>query len=335
MPTQPVEGLAVAVLDAPRRSSPELRGPALSRRQAPGRSGPFRARLAPCDRRWYEACVAVSTSRSRPSFCSWPRPAADRDLTGDPARLAGAGAVSPAPRRARASTPFTILKFRTMRARRRRDAASRVRHRRLIGGNSQAERGRLYKLSVDDRITRVGALAALVEPRRAAPADQCPARRDGLGGAATRDPLRGRDVSAGLPASLCRQARPDRPVAGERSQRAHLRRDGPFDIEYAEADSLLLDLRILLKTVPVVLTPPRGGLRCFEIDVSCATPRPEHPAPPSRLIGTAIVGYGYWGPNLARNVAECPEPALGGPVRAASPPTLRPLQPAPPRGVAR
>jgi predicted dehydrogenase len=24
-------------------------------------------------------------------------------------------------------------------------------------------------------------------------------------------------------------------------------------------------------------------------------------------IGTAIVGYGYWGPNLARNVAECPD----------------------------
>src|ERR1700722_7701894 len=24
-------------------------------------------------------------------------------------------------------------------------------------------------------------------------------------------------------------------------------------------------------------------------------------------VGTAIVGYGYWGPNLARNVAECPE----------------------------
>ncbi len=27
-------------------------------------------------------------------------------------------------------------------------------------------------------------------------------------------------------------------------------------------------------------------------------------------IGTAIVGYGYWGPNLARNVAECPEMRL-------------------------
>jgi predicted dehydrogenase len=24
-------------------------------------------------------------------------------------------------------------------------------------------------------------------------------------------------------------------------------------------------------------------------------------------VGTAVVGYGYWGPNLARNVAECPE----------------------------
>src|ERR1700704_6332039 len=30
-------------------------------------------------------------------------------------------------------------------------------------------------------------------------------------------------------------------------------------------------------------------------------------APPLR---TAVVGYGYWGPNLARNVAECPELTL-------------------------
>ncbi len=27
----------------------------------------------------------------------------------------------------------------------------------------------------------------------------------------------------------------------------------------------------------------------------------------SHALGTAVVGYGYWGPNLARNVAECPE----------------------------
>jgi len=32
--------------------------------------------------------------------------------------------------------------------------------------------------------------------------------------------------------------------------------------------------------------------------------------PRSTPIGTAIVGYGYWGPNLARNVAERPELAL-------------------------
>src|ERR1700704_4549885 len=30
----------------------------------------------------------------------------------------------------------------------------------------------------------------------------------------------------------------------------------------------------------------------------------------TREIGTAVVGYGYWGPNLARNVAECSGLAL-------------------------
>src|SRR5271155_5118879 len=34
--------------------------------------------------------------------------------------------------------------------------------------------------------------------------------------------------------------------------------------------------------------------------------------PRSAPIGTAIVGYGYWGPNLARNVAERPEMELQG-----------------------
>jgi predicted dehydrogenase len=29
-----------------------------------------------------------------------------------------------------------------------------------------------------------------------------------------------------------------------------------------------------------------------------------------QAIGTAVVGYGYWGPNLVRNVAECPELSL-------------------------
>src|SRR5579863_5502609 len=52
---------------------------------------------------------------------------------------------------------FTILKFRTMRS----DAdAAPHRHyvQNLIGGPASSERGRLYKLSVDDRVTRVGRL---------------------------------------------------------------------------------------------------------------------------------------------------------------------------------
>ena len=39
-------------------------------------------------------------------------------------------------------------------------------------------------------------------------------------------------------------------------------------------------------------------------------PAREHIVPRSAPIGTAIVGYGYWGPNLARNVAERPELGL-------------------------
>jgi predicted dehydrogenase len=47
-----------------------------------------------------------------------------------------------------------------------------------------------------------------------------------------------------------------------------------------------------------MLTKPPAGKRI-------AVPR-------TAPIGTAIVGYGYWGPNLARNVAERPELALQG-----------------------
>src|ERR1700722_4014049 len=41
-------------------------------------------------------------------------------------------------------------------------------------------------------------------------------------------------------------------------------------------------------------------------------PARERIVPRTTPIGTAIVGYGYWGPNLARNVAERPELALQG-----------------------
>lgn len=147
---------------------------------------------------------------------------------------------------------FTILKFRTMR-----HDADATRHRKyvqtLIGGNSQAERGRLYKLSVDDRITRVGRFLrswsldelpqlinvlrgemALVGPRPVIPyeVEMYP-----------KDYLRRFAVKPGLTGLWQVSGRNERTYDEMVS----------FDIEYAEADSLLLDLRILLKTVPVVL----------------------------------------------------------------------------------
>ena len=38
--------------------------------------------------------------------------------------------------------------------------------------------------------------------------------------------------------------------------------------------------------------------------------RPERIVKRAEPLRTAVIGYGYWGPNLARNVAECPELAL-------------------------
>jgi lipopolysaccharide/colanic/teichoic acid biosynthesis glycosyltransferase len=147
---------------------------------------------------------------------------------------------------------FTILKFRTMC-----HDADATRHRKyvqtLIGGNSQAERGRLYKLSVDDRITRVGRFLrswsldelpqlinvlrgemALVGPRPVIPyeVEMYP-----------KEYLRRFAVKPGLTGLWQVSGRNERTYDEMVS----------FDIEYAEADSLLLDLRILLKTVPVVL----------------------------------------------------------------------------------
>jgi lipopolysaccharide/colanic/teichoic acid biosynthesis glycosyltransferase len=152
----------------------------------------------------------------------------------------------------RGQREFTMLKFRTMRS-----DADVARHRdyvqSLIDGDSGAERGRLFKLSVDDRVTRVGRFLrswsvdevpqllnvlrgdmALVGPRPVIsyevemyPADYLPrfAVKPGLTGLWQ---VSGRN---------------------ERSYDEMVR----LDIEYAERASLLLDLRILLKTVPVVL----------------------------------------------------------------------------------
>ena len=147
--------------------------------------------------------------------------------------------------------PFTVLKFRTMR-----HEADAAVHRdyvhSLIERPTAAERGQLYKLSVDSRITRVGRFLrswsldelpqlvnvlrgemALVGPRPVIPyeVDRYPERY--LPRFAVKPGLTGLWQVSGR---------------NERTYEEMVR----FDIEYARQASLLLDLRILAKTVPVV-----------------------------------------------------------------------------------
>ncbi len=148
--------------------------------------------------------------------------------------------------------PFTVLKFRTMR-----HGADAAPHREyvhsLIDRPEGAERGQLYKLSVDERITRVGRFLrawsldelpqlinvlrgemALVGPRPVIPyeVERYPERY--LARFAVKPGLTGLWQVSGR---------------NERSYEEMVR----FDIEYAQRASLLLDLRILAKTLPVVL----------------------------------------------------------------------------------
>jgi len=147
--------------------------------------------------------------------------------------------------------PFTVLKFRTMR-----HEADAAVHREyvhsLIERPAAGEQGQLYKLSVDSRITRVGRFLrswsldelpqlvnvlrgemALVGPRPVIPyeVDRYPARY-----------LPRFTVKPGLTGLWQVSGR------NERTYEEMVR----FDIEYARQASLLLDLRILVRTVPVV-----------------------------------------------------------------------------------
>jgi lipopolysaccharide/colanic/teichoic acid biosynthesis glycosyltransferase len=153
----------------------------------------------------------------------------------------------------RAQREFTILKFRTMRA----DAPAaphREYVRALIGDDPGLQRGRLYKLSVDDRVTRVGRVLrswsidelpqlinvlfgdmALVGPRPVIPyeVEMYPAEY-----------LSRFDVKPGLTGLWQVSGRNERTYEEMVS----------FDVRYAREASLLLDLSILVKTVPVVLS---------------------------------------------------------------------------------
>jgi lipopolysaccharide/colanic/teichoic acid biosynthesis glycosyltransferase len=152
----------------------------------------------------------------------------------------------------RGRRPFTVLKFRTMC-----NEADATPHREyvrsLIGRVGGSERGALYKLSVDDRVTRVGRFLrswsldelpqlvnvlrgemALVGPRPVVPyeVDHYP-----------ESYLRRFAVKPGLTGLWQVSGR------NERTYDEMVR----FDIEYAQSASLLLDLRIMARTLPVVL----------------------------------------------------------------------------------
>jgi lipopolysaccharide/colanic/teichoic acid biosynthesis glycosyltransferase len=146
-----------------------------------------------------------------------------------------------------------MLKFRTMRT-----DADATPHREyvqaLIGDDRGPERGRLYKLSVDDRVTRVGRVL------RSWSLDEVPQLLNVLRGQMAlvgprpviayevemypEDYLRRFDVKPGLTGLWQVSGRNERTY----EEMVH------FDLEYATERSLLGDLRILIKTVPVVLS---------------------------------------------------------------------------------
>jgi lipopolysaccharide/colanic/teichoic acid biosynthesis glycosyltransferase len=149
--------------------------------------------------------------------------------------------------------PFTILKFRTMR-----HEADATPHREyvqsMIGRQESSERGRLYKLSVDDRVTRVGRFLrswsldelpqllnvlrghmALVGPRPVISYEVDLYPESYLGRFAVKPGLTGLWQVSGR---------------NERTYGEMVR----LDIEYAERASLLLDLSILARTVPILIT---------------------------------------------------------------------------------
>jgi lipopolysaccharide/colanic/teichoic acid biosynthesis glycosyltransferase len=149
-------------------------------------------------------------------------------------------------------SPFTIFKFRTMR-----HEADTAPHREyvqsMIGHAGTSEPGQLYKLSVDDRITKVGRFLrswsldelpqlmnvlrghmALVGPRPVIPYEVDLYPDEYLNRFAVKPGLTGLWQVSGR---------------NERTYGEMVR----LDIEYAEQASLLLDLSIIARTIPIVI----------------------------------------------------------------------------------
>ena len=148
--------------------------------------------------------------------------------------------------------PFTVLKFRTMRT-----AADEARHRAyveaLIAG-SNTTNGGLYKLAVDDRVTRVGRFL------RRKSLDELPQLFNVLGGSMSivgPRPVIEYEVQRYPSWYLGRfDVRPGLTGLWQISGRNKLSYEEMvrLDLEYAEHQSLVLDLKIILKTPWTVLS---------------------------------------------------------------------------------
>ena len=181
------------------------------------------------------ARVAASTpSRCRALDVVARGAAADRAAAAAASRSPSrSGSTRPAGRSSASSgsaagcRPFTVNKFRTMRA-----DADHDTHRafvlRLITGEGGDQRTRRAAVVQDGRRRARHARRpppAQVEPRRAAAAVERAARRHVARRPAPADPVRGRALPGALVRALRRQARHDRPVAGQRALRADARGD--------------------------------------------------------------------------------------------------------------
>ena len=114
--------------------------------------------------------------------------------------------------------------------------------------------GRAFKVTNDPRLTRSGAVPAPHRPRRAAPAVERAARRDEPGRATAAAAQRGRRLRRVASAAAVDEAGHHRPVAGSARDASPTSIAGfALDLEYIDRWSLLLDFKILLRTIPAVV----------------------------------------------------------------------------------
>ena len=81
-----------------------------------------------------------------------------------------------------------------------------------------------------------------------------------------------------------------------------------MDVAYAHGWSLGLDLRLLCRT-PFEVS--RRGQRREHVPEAAGRNGKPSPLPLPAPVRIAVVGLGYWGPNLVRNLHELPEAEVG------------------------